>query len=137
MRRRSWAIVGLVAFLCASHTIAQPLAPHAIAVIVPYPAGSAGDILARTVTHVVGDHTGRSFVIDNKPGASMAIVMRAGAQARADGATFIFTSMAAMALLPAMKRSLPYDPVHGYEPVALTLVSPLHLAVRKDRGSRR
>ena len=132
MRRKVRAVIILFALVCTSTAQAQSLAPDAITVIVPYPAGSAGDVLARSITHVVGEQTGQSFVIDNKPGASMAIGMRAGAQAKADGSTILFTSMAAMALAPAMKRTLPYDPLTSYEPIALTLVSPLYLAVRKD-----
>lgn len=144
LRRIGWAPIEVIAgalvsaglmlgaALGGASALAQPLAPHAITVIVPYPGGSAGDVVARAITQVVGDQTGQSFVIDNKPGASMAIGMRAGAQARPDGATILFTSVAAMALAPAMKRSLPYDPVKSYEPIALTLVSPLYLAVRKD-----
>ncbi len=112
--------------------VAQSPASPTITVIVPYPGGSAGDVLARTMTQVISEQTGQSFVVDNKPGASMAIGMRAGAQARPDGTTILFTSAAAMALAPAMKRSLPYDPIKSYEPIALTLVSPLYLAVRKN-----
>ena len=132
MGTRLLAAVMLGALLCSPGALAQALALQPIMVIVPYPGGSAGDVLARTITQVVGDQSGQTFVIDNKPGASMAIGMRAGALARPDGATIVFTSVAAMALAPAMKRALPYDPIKSYEPIALTLVSPLYLAVRKD-----
>jgi tripartite-type tricarboxylate transporter receptor subunit TctC len=103
-----------------------------VTIIVPYPAGSTADILPRLVAQMLTDKGGRTYIIDNKPGATQAIGIRAAAQAKPDGNTILFGSAAGLVIAPAMKTSLPYDVTRDFEPITLTHLSPLYLITRKD-----
>lgn len=106
--------------------------PKSVTIIVPYPAGGLGDIMPRATVEVLRVQTGRTFVIDNKPGATQTLGARAAAQAKPDGGTLLFGSVTSLVINPAMKKSLPYDPIKDFEPISLVFVSPMYLVVRRD-----
>ncbi len=125
----------LIAVACAVLTAANALAhdiPKIITVIVPYPAGGLGDIMPRAMTEILGAQTGHTFIIDNKPGASQMLGARAAAQARPDGGTILFGSATSLVTNPAMKKTLPYDPVKDFEPISLVFIAPMYLVARHD-----
>jgi tripartite-type tricarboxylate transporter receptor subunit TctC len=101
-----------------------------VTIIVPYPAGGLGDILPRAMADVLQRQTGQTFVIDNRPGATQMLGTRLAARAAPDGYTLLFGSVTSLAINPAMKSDLPYDPARDFEPVALTYVSPMYLVTR-------
>jgi tripartite-type tricarboxylate transporter receptor subunit TctC len=106
--------------------------PRVVTIIVPYPAGGIGDILPRAMADVLGQQTGRSFVVDNKPGATQTIGARLAAAAKPDGATIFFGSVTSLAINPSVKKDLPYDAIKDFEPIALTFVAPQYLLARRD-----
>jgi tripartite-type tricarboxylate transporter receptor subunit TctC len=105
--------------------------PRVVTVVVPYPAGGLGDILPRAMADVLAQQTGRTFVVDNKPGATQMIGARIAANAKPDGATIFFGSVTSLAINPSIKKDLPYDPAKDFEPIALTFVSPQYLIARR------
>jgi len=132
LRRPLWrsgvgALLALAALLPAA---AQE--PRVVTMIVPYPAGGIGDILPRAMADVLGQQTGRSFVVDNKPGATQTIGARLAAGAKPDGATIFFGSVTSLAINPSVKKDLPYDAIKDFEPIALTFVAPQYLLARRD-----
>ena len=106
--------------------------PKIVTIIVPYPAGGLGDIMPRAMAEVLRARTGHTFVIDNKPGATQMLGARAAAQARPDGGTILFGSATSLAVNPAMKKNLPYDPVKDFEPISLVFIAPLYLVARRN-----
>ncbi|MCC6775719.1 MAG: tripartite tricarboxylate transporter substrate binding protein [Hyphomicrobiales bacterium] len=106
--------------------------PKVVTIIVPYPAGGLGDIMPRAVADAVTARSGRTFGIDNRPGATQMLGTRAAAGARPDGSTILFGSATSLAVNPAVKKSLPYDPVKDFAPISLVFVSPMYLVVRRD-----
>lgn len=105
-----------------------------VTVIVPFAAGGSTDHLARLmVTDMNTRHAGR-FIIDNKPGAGAIIGTKAVASAAADGRTLLYTTATSFTVNPFVYKSLPYDAVNGFAPVALTVQLPLVVAVSKDLG---
>lgn len=111
---------------------ADPYPSHVVTIIDPYPAGGLGDILPRAMAQVLGEQTGQTFIIDNKPGATQSIGTRYAAHATPDGYTLLFGSVTSLALNPILKKNLPYDPLKDFEPIALTYVSPMYLVTRPD-----
>jgi tripartite-type tricarboxylate transporter receptor subunit TctC len=126
----------LVAAFCAFLSIAAGARaqdiPRLVTVIVPYPAGGLGDIMPRAMVEVLRGQTGRTYVIDNKPGATQIIGTRMAAQAKPDGGTLLFGSVTSLVINPATRKSLPYDPINDFEPISLVFISPMYLAVRHD-----
>jgi tripartite-type tricarboxylate transporter receptor subunit TctC len=72
---------------------------------------------------------GQQVIVDNRPGASQMIGMQAAAKSPPDGHTLVFGSVTSLAINPSAHRSLPYDPVRDFAPVALCVTTPLYLVV--------
>ena len=116
--RRAMGLAALGALAAGSvHAQAWPSRP--IRLIVPFPAGNAGDISARIIGEEIAKRLGQPVVVDNRAGASGAIGIQAVMQAPADGHTLLVTSLSPLSIVPALTRSLPYDPERDLLPVAL------------------
>jgi tripartite-type tricarboxylate transporter receptor subunit TctC len=98
-----------------------------IHLIVPFPAGSSSDIVARIVAQGLGKRLGQTFVVENRPGASGALASEYVAHAAADGYTLglINTSFT---LLPSLTATRSFDPLKSFAPVAMLGASPFILA---------
>jgi tripartite-type tricarboxylate transporter receptor subunit TctC len=96
---------------------AQAFPDRPIRVIVPLAAASAVDVALRLVVDEMGRDLGQSFVVENQPGASGIVGMRSGARAAPDGYTILGVNDSIMAMLPAMKDDVGYDPVADFVPI--------------------
>src|SRR5689334_17975579 len=92
---------------------------NTIKIIVPFAAGSATDNGARHIADRLTKAWKVGVVVDNKPGANAFIGAQAAQQSRADGYTIFVASNTAMASNVALFKSLPYDPIEGFEPISL------------------
>ena len=93
---------------------------RAVRLIVPFPAGGAVDVLARTVFDKVAAQLGQAFVIENRLGAGGTIGSAAVAKAAPDGYTILVNS-SSHTVAPALFGNLSYDAVgdfHGVIPLA-------------------
>ena len=114
-----WKRIGAV-FLCiaalASSATAQP-GGKVMRIIVPFAAGGAREVLARTFTSELGAALGTAAIIDNRPGAGGAIGTASVAKAPPDGQTLIFA--ASSHNLTALLGATPaYDPIGDFAAVA-------------------
>ena len=96
---------------------AQPYPSKPIRVIVPFPAGSATDSIARVFGAAVSTSLGQTVVVDNKAGADGAIAGAEVARAAPDGYTLLMATNSPMAAAPAMKKLPPYNPVNDFSPI--------------------
>ena len=87
-----------------------------IRVVIPFPAGSSTDAIARVITEVVSKSMGQPLVIDNKPGADAMIAGMEVVKARPDGYTLLVAT-GSLAAVPAMRKSPPYDPLVDFTPI--------------------
>ena len=87
-----------------------------IKVIIPFSAGSATDVIARSVFEQVGTQLGQTFVIDNRVGAGGTIGANAVAKADADGYTLLVNS-SSHTVTPSTYTSLPYDTEKDFAPI--------------------
>jgi tripartite-type tricarboxylate transporter receptor subunit TctC len=97
-------------------------AQTAIKIVMPAPAGGAGDIVARVLAEQVSRAQGRTLVIENRPGAGTIIGTEAVARAAPDGSTLLIT--APYLVIAPHLRKLNFDPLAGFEPVCHLVSSP-------------
>jgi tripartite-type tricarboxylate transporter receptor subunit TctC len=108
----------------AAVTILATLSGHAawsqttkpIKLVVPYPPGGFGDILARLLAEQIGRARGPTMVIENRAGAATVIGTEAVAYAASDGNTLLITGNSSFLINPHL-RKLNYDPLASFEPI--------------------
>src|SRR5487761_159301 len=123
----------LVVAIATAMAGAQPAARAAdwperpIHLIVPFPAGSSSDIVARVVAHALGEKLGQTVVVENRPGASGEIAAEYVAHATPDGYTLglINTSFT---LLPSLSTTHKFDAIKSFAPISMLGASPFVLA---------
>ena len=114
---------------------AQTWPVRPVKLVVPFPAGSSPDIVARIVAEPLGLALGQSIVIDNRPGAGGNIGTGAVAKAEPDGYTLLFTIQGPLVTAPLLSKNLGYDPASELAPVALVATSPNVLVVEPNLGA--
>jgi len=92
-------------------------------VVVPLPAGTAVDSIARLVMQQVGQQVGQSVIVENRPGAGGTLGTSYVAKALPDGHTLLVYGAAASAA--ALYAKLPYDTLTDITPVAALGQQPL------------
>jgi tripartite-type tricarboxylate transporter receptor subunit TctC len=102
-----------VLMFAATTVAAQNYPSRPIRLMVPYAAGSIGDITARIVTQKMSENMGQAIVVDNRPSAGLIVASVAAAKAEPDGYTLLHTGNGA-ALTVSMFNTLPYDIVKDY-----------------------
>ena len=108
------AIASSAAFAFAQDYPAKP-----VTFVVPFAAGSATDQIARALGQSVTTDTKQAVVVENKPGASGFLAASQVAKAPADGYTVLITTNTTHAANEHLYKTLPYDPVKDFVPVAL------------------
>lgn len=113
-RRQILAAAALLA--CTGIARAQPGTPVG-RIIVPFSAGGARELPARIIQHDLDQATGRTWLIENKPGAGGAIGTTYVAQQPADGLTLLMAASSHF-VTAAMGARPFYEPVKDFMPVA-------------------
>jgi len=114
-----------IAALCtlglhAPHAMAQDAWPsRPITMVVPFPPGGGGDAQGRLLALKLAEKLGQNVIVDNRPGAGTAIGAAYVANAKADGYTLLMSSASTFTLNPAIRKTLPYDPVKSFEPIGI------------------
>jgi tripartite-type tricarboxylate transporter receptor subunit TctC len=108
-----------------------PFPAKPVHIFVPYAAGGAVDILARTLGDVVSRQWNQSVVIENRPGAGGVVASQALATAAPDGYTLMVVASGhpTNAFLYA---KLPYDTFKDFTPISQLASSPNILLVKAD-----
>lgn len=100
-----------------------------IKVVVPFPAGGGGDILARTVLNKIAEQQGWTVVIENRPGAGGNIGVEQVARAEADGYTLAYGTNGTHAINQTLYAKPGFDAVKDFAPVGRFTQIGLVLAV--------
>lgn len=104
-----------------------------IRIIVPFTPGTGIDILARTLGQRLGDEWKTAIVVENRPGASGNIGTEAVAKSPNDGYTLLMTANT-IVLNRSLFKSIPYDPVSDFAPIAPLAIGRLALVVHPSVG---
>ncbi len=117
-------------FAIAAPALAQELIPgKPVRMIVAVGAGGATDTLARTLAERLGKSLGTSVVVENQPGGSGVIAAQTVARATPDGHTLLIGTNTTHAGNASFMKSLPYDPINDFEPIARMGIAALVLTV--------
>jgi tripartite-type tricarboxylate transporter receptor subunit TctC len=126
----------VLCWLAALASLAVPGVPCAVAqawpsqpikLIVGFTPGTGIDIIARTVGQKLSERLGQPVVVENKPGASGNIGTEIVAKAKPDGYTLLVT-VSTFAVVPALYKSLPFDPAKDFAPISLSAWGSMMLA---------
>lgn len=112
------ASISLAAMAGAAHAAGYPEKP--IRLIVPFPAGGATDLMARSLGQKLSERLGQPVVIDNRAGAGGGVGAEAAAGAAPDGYTLLFATMGSLTINPSLYKNLRYDALKSFEPITLT-----------------
>ncbi|MGE3158416.1 MAG: Bug family tripartite tricarboxylate transporter substrate binding protein [Xanthobacteraceae bacterium] len=129
----AWLLAGGAA-LAQSGDAAWPDRP--LKLIVPFPAGSSTDIIARLLGQRLATKLGQQVVIENRVGASGSIGADAVAKAAPDGYTLGIATASTHALAMSLNTNLPYDPVKDFAPVGMIGGQPYVLVIYPGLGPK-
>jgi tripartite-type tricarboxylate transporter receptor subunit TctC len=134
-RRRVLQAVAAGAASVSLPSFAQAWPARPLKLVVPFPAGSSPDIIARLIADPLSARLGQPIVVDNRPGAGGNLGTAVVAKAEPDGYTFLFTIQGPLVTAPMLSKGLNYDPVKDLAPVTLVATSPNVLVVDPKLGA--
>ena len=130
MMRLALALLALTA--AAAPAPAQPDANYPdrpVRIVVPFPAGSATDIVSRVMAQKFSARLGQQFIVENRTGASGNLGADVTAKAAPDGYTLGGITASTHGVAPALGARLPYDPIKDFKPVGMIGASPYVLVL--------
>jgi len=133
MKKRSLlkAIVPLMLAAVAGGAFAQAWPNKPVRVVIPFPPGGTLDTVGRLLAQKLGEQTGQTFIVENRPGGNGTIGADNVAKAPADGYTLLFNA-STFTTAPMTMKSVPYSVVANFTPVALVAKAPLSVAINKN-----
>ncbi|HVY58760.1 MAG TPA: tripartite tricarboxylate transporter substrate binding protein [Xanthobacteraceae bacterium] len=126
---RLLALVFILGLAGSGRAAAEDYPSRPVRLIVAFTAGGTTDFSARLLADKLRTVLGQPVIVENKPGANGAIAAEYVAKADPDGYTLFFTTVGAVAVNPALRADLPYDPVKDFVPVGLAVRNSTMLVV--------
>lgn len=112
------ALIGAGLMLAASaHAADWPGKP--VTIIVPSAPGGAADLTARTFAQYLGEQTGQTVIVEDRPGAGGIVGTNAAKNAAADGYTFLLSTNSTHAANQFLYKNLPYDAQKDFKQVGM------------------
>ncbi len=120
---------GAMMFTAPSSAQSWPTKP--VKIVVPAPAGSSLDIVARLLADKLKDKWGQPIIVEPKPGAGGMLGVDLAAKAT-DGHTLVIGFPGPTAYAPFLYKKMPYDAVRDLLPIVVTTTQPNVLAVNAN-----
>lgn len=89
-----------------------------VTIVVPFPAGSGTDSVARIFAREMGEKLNTTVVVDNKPGANGVIAGQAVARSKPDGYTILISTNTPLSAAPWLNKNVSYDVKTDFTPIA-------------------
>jgi tripartite-type tricarboxylate transporter receptor subunit TctC len=132
LRVFSFALATALCVFVAASARAQDYPARPIRLIVAFTPGGTTDLTARLIADEMQRRLGQAVAVENKPGANGAIAAQYVAQSDPDGYTLFFSTVGAVAINPAFRSDLPYDPLKDFAPVGNAAINSPVLVVSAD-----
>lgn len=100
-----------------------------VRLLIGFPPGGTVDTIGRIIVPPIAAQLGQPMVIENRGGAAGVLAVEAVATGRPDGYTTVLASAGALAVIPHMQASMPYNPFNDLTPVCLVCATPQLLVV--------
>jgi tripartite-type tricarboxylate transporter receptor subunit TctC len=125
-------------FAAAAHSgvVHAAYPDQAIKIVVPFTPGGATDAVARLLATRLSGKFGQPVIVENRPGASTVIGAEAVARAKPDGYTLMLSGSTTYSVLPALKPSLPYDPVRSFDHIGIVAMAPVVLLAQNALAAK-
>lgn len=133
MKLTRLAMLGAMAIGISATTVAADYPERPINMVIPYGAGGATDISARSIAAPLGEAVGKPLVMANVTGAGGATGSVAVQNAKGDGYTMLFARVGSHSVNPAMKATLPYS-LDDFRFVTVYEINPVACAVTPGSG---
>ena len=127
MRTRS-RLVAAAILMSAGVACAQSYPSKPVRLVVGFPPGGAGDILARMAAQPLSVALHEQVVVDNRGGAGGLVATEIVAHSVGDGYTLLFASIPHV-INPFLYKKVDYDPIKDFDAVVQFVAAPLLLAV--------
>jgi tripartite-type tricarboxylate transporter receptor subunit TctC len=131
-RRDALLALGAGTAALALPAAAQSYPDRAVRLVVPFGAGTTTDIISRVVGEGLGRELGQSIVVDNRAGAGGTVGSAQVARGAADGYQLLMGTVGTHAINATLFKSLSYDPIKDFAPIALVGYTPTFLVVAGD-----
>ena len=128
MNRLIKTLLLLVSALVSNIAFAQTWPTKPVRLVVPAPAGSSLDIVARLLQDKLKDVWAHPIVVDNKPGAGGMLGTDIAAKAT-DNHTLVISFNGPIAFAPSLYKKMPYDPQKDLQAIVITTSQPNVFAV--------
>jgi tripartite-type tricarboxylate transporter receptor subunit TctC len=136
MKRREAALLIAAGALAGRAAWSQSYPSRTVKIINPFPPGSPVDVVARPVALKLQELWGQPVVVDSKAGAGGTLGAELVARAPADGYTLLVTSASTHVIAPVLRKSLPYDALKDFVPLALVAHGPTAIVVHPSVPAR-
>ena len=125
-------IAGLCLAAAALVAGAQTFPNKPITLVSPYLAGGSADGIARAIAEAAGRELGQAVVVEAKPGAEGLVGALDVAKAAPDGYRVLWGGAGSMMIVPALRKTPPFDPVTAFTPIAASVDFSFFLYVHPD-----
>jgi tripartite-type tricarboxylate transporter receptor subunit TctC len=128
---------GLIAVASLALSVSVALAQDAypsrnVTIIVPLAAGSGTDIMARVLATGLTAKFGKSFIVENRPGANAITGAEYAARQPNDGYTLMFGGNGTHSANPHLSKNIKYAPIKDFTPIARLATAGAVLLVLPD-----
>lgn len=124
----SWVLLCTALFATGMSAGAQQYPTRPVRLIVPQSAGGSTDVVARVIAQRMTETLRQHVIVDNRPGAGSLNGTELVAKAAPDGYTLLVVA-ASFTINPAIRKDLPFDPIHDFTPVSQLVTLPHILVV--------
>jgi tripartite-type tricarboxylate transporter receptor subunit TctC len=127
--RPLWRAAFLALALIVPPAAADPYPAKPIKLIIAFASGSATDSMGRVIADRLSHRLGQQVVVENRAGATGMLAAAHVARSAPDGYTLLMTTNSTHGANSYIYKSLPYDPIRDFEPIARTATLPFMLVV--------
>ncbi len=103
-----------------------------VSIIVPNGAGGPVDVVTRVLAEALAKRWDQAVLVENRPAGAGIVAGNQLARAEPDGHTLGLVVQSAVAVLPFIMESMPYDPVTDFAPISLVARTPFIFVVAND-----